>query len=100
MVDGQEKIIKQGYHMCAVSHAEKRPADLVLLESVVQQVTGRSVEDIRRQPLDEERRQVEARTGKRMRFTRNFPFIGRGCIMGDRAKSSEEIDRMLDEALK
>lgn len=65
--------------------AEERRADLVLLESMVQRVTGRSAEEIRRQPLDEERRQVETRTGKRMRFTRNFPFIGRGCIMGDRA---------------
>ena len=74
--------------------------DLALLEAVVQRMTGRDAEQIRSVTLDEDRKYFEMKTGKRLAISRNFPFIGRGCIMGDRSKTREEIDQLLDEVLE
>lgn len=70
------------------------------LERLVEQATGRSVQHIRNQTLEDDRIELERRTGRKLSFPRKFPHVGRGCIMGDRAKTHEEVDRLFEAALK
>lgn len=34
-----------------------------------------------------------------MKFTRRFPVIGRGCVMGDRVVSSADLNQQIDQRL-
>ena len=81
-------------------YAKTRQAELQSLEATVERSTGFKAETLRRMTVDEFRRVVEKQHCQTMRFQRHFPYIGRGNILGDRTKSRDEIDQMLDEALR
>lgn len=71
-----------------------------LLERAIEKTTRESIESLRDMPLDERRRKIEKKQGRRLVITRNFPFIGRGNVMRDRTISHEEIEKQLDEVLR
>lgn len=70
------------------------------LEQTVERTIGRKAADLRNTTLDEQRSAVEQKRGHRLVFRRAFPIIGRGNIMRDRTKSRDEIDHLVDLALK
>lgn len=70
------------------------------LEQAIEKNTEQSIETLRSTTLDELRQQVEAKRGRALRFTCNFPFIGRGNVMRDETVSRQEIEKQLDEAFR
>jgi hypothetical protein len=82
------------------TYTEKERQTLSLLERTVELILGCKAEDLRNSTLDEQRSAVEQKQGHRMVFRCAFPVIGRGNIMRDRTQSRDEIDRLIDEALK
>lgn len=78
------------------------PADQVLvsLEKTVTSMTGEKPSELRRQPLDERRKFLEARNKSPMRFLSKFPFIGRGNVLRDKIVSGAEVNALLDKALQ
>jgi len=73
---------------------------LELFEKTVQRATGRVVDEIRRTPLTELRKQAEQKKGKPIRFVTFFPWIGRGNIMRDRLVSGRQADEEADGAIR
>jgi hypothetical protein len=73
---------------------------LKMLEEVIEQSTGEKVEEMRRETIADRRARIERTSGKKLRLTRNFPFIGRGNVLRDRVKTAEEIDREFLKSLK
>lgn len=66
----------------------------------IEDAVGLNVEEIRHTPLDELRKRFEARDGgRRMRFLSEFPFIGRGSVLGDRLVPHEEAERAFASAV-
>lgn len=61
--------------------------------------TGRSIEQLKEETLWQKRVRLTRSEGKVMRFTRNFPLVGRGCVLGDRLVSSSEVNRRVDRLL-
>lgn len=70
------------------------------LERAIERATGQPIESLRNSTLTEQRRIVEEKTGHRLVFTRNFPFIGRGNVMRDQTVSHEEVEKLLAEAIR
>ena len=70
------------------------------LEQTIERTVGRKAADLRSATLDEQRSDVEQKRGHRLVFRRAFPLIGRGNIMRDRTKSRDEIDHLVDLALR
>ena len=66
----------------------------------IENATGESVESLRSMPLDERRQLIEKKTGRRLKVTRNFPFIGRGNVMRDETVSRDQVETELREALR
>lgn len=78
----------------------KEEADrLSIIESVVSDRWGIPADELRHMTVTELRERAEARTGKRFKIVKHFPFIGRGNVLRDRIKTTEEIDSELDKAL-
>jgi len=73
---------------------------LARLERTVEEITGTSIVELRRRTPEEQRQAVEKRHGQKMRFVSRSPSVGRGNVMSDRIKTHEEIEAMLDEALR
>jgi hypothetical protein len=69
-------------------------------ERALEHATGETIESLRKMPIDERRRMIERKKGRRMRFTSRFPFIGRGTILHNDILSREEVEERLDEALR
>lgn len=66
----------------------------------IEDAVGLNVEEIRHTPLDELRKRFEARDGgRRMRFLSEFPFVGRGSVLGDRLVPHEEAERAFASAV-
>lgn len=70
------------------------------LDQTTLRITGQSAEDLRKQYLENIRKHFEKKHGRRMVFMSKFPFIGRGNVMRDRLIAHEEIEKMLEKALK
>jgi hypothetical protein len=79
-----------------VEHVEKLHPDLV---AQIERRTGKTIEELRSTPIDEMRREVEKKCGP-MRVLSRWPLIGRGSIMRDYVKTSAEIDREFEHALR
>jgi len=69
-------------------------------EKTIEKILGEPIADIRNRPLDEQRRLIENKHKKPMKFETRFPFIGRGNILRDRTVDNETVEKLLDEALK
>lgn len=65
----------------------------------IEKRSGQSISEMRQEPLDEKRVRFEKKSGKEIRFTRNFPLLGRGNVMGDRTLSGKQVNDLLDQAL-
>lgn len=61
--------------------------------------TGKSADELKRETLWEKRLRLSGAKGKNMRFTRNFPLIGRGCVLGDHLVTSGEVNHEIDQLL-
>lgn len=60
---------------------------------------GQSLPEALNESLSAKRTRVAGRSGKPMRFTRNYPSIGRGCVLGDHLISTSDINKDLDRRL-
>jgi hypothetical protein len=60
---------------------------------------GKSIEEIRNQSLSEHRKEVEAKHGKPMSLSVNYPTIGRGNVLRDCVLSHEQVEAQLEKAL-
>ena len=70
------------------------------LEKTVERTTGRTIAQIRKMTLGEQRRLIEKKYGGHsMQFRKCYPIIGRGNIMRDHTKSLAEIEALVDKAL-
>lgn len=70
------------------------------LTRAVEQITGKTIDELRKQTLSERRTEVEAAHGRPMRFVCHFPFLGRGNVLGDRVIDHKGVESLLDEALR
>ena len=66
------------------------------LEETVQLSTGKPVELIRETPLCDLRCQTEKQEGVATRFKSFAQWVGRGTVLGDRTKTEQEINDMVD----
>ena len=66
---------------------------------LVEEQTGRTINEIRATPLDRGRRDLEKELGRRLRLSVNWPFIGRGSVMHGRTVSRDQVEQQVDEAL-
>ena len=82
------------------TYTAKDQETLRLLERTVESIVGCKATDLRSITLDEQRASVEKQQGVRLFFRHAFPLIGRGNIMRDRTKSRDEIEQLVDYALK
>lgn len=71
-----------------------------VLDQAIERATGESVEELRLRTIEETRRIAEERTGRAMRFMSAFPFIGRGNVLRDRVISHDDVEAVLDRALR
>lgn len=74
-------------------------ATLLILEGIVEHVSGCKVSELRERTLDQQRHYTERAHGRTVVFRKAFPTIGRGNIMRERTKSRDEIEHLLDEVL-
>jgi len=77
-----------------------RNAVLSRLERTVERTTGSSVSEIRNRTLEAQRAHVERKHKAPMKFVTSFPAIGRGNVMRERTKSRNQINAMVDHALR
>lgn len=73
---------------------------LQILEQATEMWSGKKPDEIRMQSIEERRQEAEAKTRKKLRIARFFPFIGRGNILRDRVIGSGQINKDLEKALK
>lgn len=69
------------------------------LATEIEKATGKSIESLQATPIAERRQAIESERGECLRFTRNFPFIGRGNVLGDQTLSHTQVDDQLREVL-
>jgi hypothetical protein len=70
-----------------------------LLQGIEKRV-GKTADEIRRASLDELRDEAEKRLNARLTYKVRWPLVGRGNILGKRILAHEEVERLLDAALK
>ncbi len=66
------------------------------LKKRIETLTGQSIEELQRETLTEKRNRIALQMKSNLRITRNFPLIGRGCVLGDHLCTREELNRELD----
>jgi len=69
------------------------------IEKNVENLIGLSAETIRKYSPDELRHHLEKKNKRKFSFTTEFPIIGRGNILRDGIKTSEEINKDIDRIL-
>jgi hypothetical protein len=69
------------------------------VEKNVENLVGLSAEVIRKYSPDELRSHLEDKNKCKFTFTTKFPVIGRGNVLRDSIKTSEEINRDIDKIL-
>ena len=73
-----------------------------LSESLIRRIearTGKSAEELKSETLWQKRTRIANAKGKDMQFTRNFPLIGRGCVLGDHLVSTSKVNHDIDQLL-
>ena len=60
---------------------------------------GQSLAEACDESLSAKRSRIAAWSRKPMRFTRNYPVIGRGCVLGGHLISTSDINKDLDRRL-
>ena len=71
----------------------------VAIEKNIESLTGLSAETIRKYSPGELRLHLEERNKRKLSFTTEFPVIGRGNVLRDNVKTSEEINKDIDKIL-
>ena len=66
----------------------------------IEKRVGMTAEEMRRATLDELREAAEKKLGHRLTYRVRWPLVGRGNILRDRILSHEDVERILDAALK
>ncbi len=66
----------------------------------IENKTGQTISEIRKEPLDVKRARVEKLKGKSLRIKSEFPWIGRGNVNSRNLKESRLIDEEVDSLLK
>lgn len=69
------------------------------LATEIEKATGKSIEALQDMPIAERRRSIESERRQCVVFTRNFPFIGRGNVLGDQTLSHAQVDDQFREVL-
>jgi len=69
------------------------------VEKNVENLIGLSAETIRNYSPDKLRRHLEGKNKRKFSFTSEFPVIGRGNVLRDGIKTSEEINKDIDKIL-
>jgi len=69
------------------------------LERAVEIFTGQPIEYFQKTPLDKIELLAERKNGSPVRFTNDFPDIGRGTVLSDCTLSHQEVERVFDEAI-
>jgi len=69
------------------------------VEKSVETLVGLSAETIRKYSPDELRHHLQNKNKRKFSFTTEFPVIGRGNILRDNFKTSEEINMDIDRIL-
>jgi hypothetical protein len=69
------------------------------VEKNVETLIGLSAETIRKYSPDELRLHLENKNKRKFSFTSEFPVIGRGNVLRDGIKTSEEINKDIDKIL-
>jgi len=73
-----------------------------LSESLIRRIesrTGKTADELKGETLWEKRIRTANAKGVGLRFTRNFPLIGRGCVLGDHLATTDEVNREIDQLL-
>ena len=71
----------------------------VAVEKNTEALIGLSADTIRKYSPDELRSHLESKNRCKFSFTTEFPVIGRGNVLRDSIKTSEEINRDIDKIL-
>ena len=69
------------------------------IEKHVEEVTGLTVEQIRRFSPEKLRAYLEHKNNKKFSFTSEFPTVGRGNILRDGIEGTTEINKEIDAIL-
>ena len=69
------------------------------VEKNVENLIGLSAETIRKYSPSELRLHLENKNKRKISFTSEFPVIGRGNVLRDGIKTSEEINKDIDKIL-
>ena len=72
----------------------------VAIEKNAENLIGLSAETIRKYSPNELRLHLENKNKRKFSFTSEFPVIGRGNVLRDGIKTSEEINKDIDKILK
>jgi hypothetical protein len=70
-----------------------------LVRSIERRI-GRTADQIRYETVEASRARVEAKYGEPMQPRRWFPVIGRGHVLGKFTLSHQQVEGMLDHALR
>lgn len=73
-----------------------------LSESLIRRIearTGKSADELKNETLWQKRIRLTRAKRKNMQFTRNFPLIGRGCVLGDHLVTTSEVNHDVDQLL-
>jgi hypothetical protein len=66
----------------------------------IERSTGKSIDYLRRTPIDEQRESAEQKNGKPLTFKSYFPLIGRGNVLHDRLVTHAEAEAAFRRALR
>ena len=59
------------------------------LQAAIEHFTGKNTGELRNQTIDERRREVEEKTGRKFRLKKFFPLVGRGNVLRDHITTSD-----------
>lgn len=69
------------------------------LEQSIAEKVGLSIQEIRQKSPAEIAAFIEHKTTRKLTFSSQFPFIGRGNVLRDGVRTSEEINMEVDRIL-
>ena len=72
----------------------------VAIEKNAESLIGLSAETIRKYSPDKLRHHLESKNKRKFSFTSEFPVIGRGNVLRDGIKTTEEINKDIDKILE
>ena len=69
------------------------------LEHSIAEKVGLSIQEIHQKSPEEIAACIESKTKRKLTFSTQFPFIGRGNVLRDGVRTSDEINKDLDRIL-